>query len=618
MSQIATPPGAVAALSGPTGAEIWVPPRLRAVSDISVPAPTILTRKNGFLIRLAESVRRAKQRVDPYLKVRKEGIDNLVGPRYGPGRGKRRQPLPTVMSYTAIMQPLITPQRVACEVSTEVVDLRWKARKLEAIVNRTLEETGFIEAVSECVIDALFGWGVMKVGLEAVIPGGRVDFENWRQDPGRFFGCRVSPLQFYFDDTCTAFRAAKWQGHAEWVEDDIAMESYPDARDILEGMGTDKRRTRESAGAGDGGEALYPEYELLHVHLKREGVVLTIPADPDKVRTRPVAEKEYHGPEGGEYQMLGYLWPPDSPFPVNVVDQTLDLHDAVNAIMRKIVRQVARLKRVLLYATGKDKEAGMVAAADDGGTVAVEDPKKYAEVTLGGVEAQLTGLLSTLQGTLNYYGGNPESVGGLASKAGTLGQQVMEFQNATTSLGRMRTATMAMCDWACKSAAWYAVTNPSPDPVDIAIPVDGQPQGQAEKWTVVDRGSLQAEFERLAIETNAYAATLAGPESEYRVMKELLAEIVMPLLPGAAAQGVYVDVAAAVNRIARLRGLHELSDWFKTGPPMVLPGAPSVARPVGTPSAPRQTGRPSEPAAPQGGEPSTRMTPGAAAFGENA
>jgi hypothetical protein len=69
---------------------------------------------------------------------------------------------------------------------------------------------------------------------------------------GRFFGSRISPEQFDFDDTCTLFEAAKWKGHSEWVEDDIAFEQYPEAHDLLERMGTDARRTRESRGRGDG------------------------------------------------------------------------------------------------------------------------------------------------------------------------------------------------------------------------------------------------------------------------------------------------------------------------------------------------------------------------------
>jgi hypothetical protein len=284
--------------------------------------------------------------------------------------------------------------------------------------------------------------------------------------------------------------------------------------------------------------------------------------------------------------------------------------------MRKIINQVSRLKRLLLYKAGSDKEADRIAKTSDGGTAAVADPKEFAEVTLGGVAAELGSLLGTLQATLNYYSGNPESVGGLASKAGTLGQQTMEYQNATVSLGRMRTATMKMNSWACKAAAWYAITNPSPDPVDVTIPVDGDPEGEADKWTVVDRGSLEAEFERLAIEVNAYAASAVGPEGEYQATKELLAQVILPLLPGAATQGVQLDMAAAVGRLARLRGLRELNDWFKSAPPMVLPGSPSTARQTGTPSAPKPIGEPSEPAAAQGGEPSMRMTPGQSSFGE--
>jgi hypothetical protein len=293
-------------------------------TDASAPTPTIISRKNSFLHRLANGVRQARLRMEPHLKVRKDTIDAFAGPRYGGGRDKRRQPLPTILSYVGIMQPLIVPQRVACDVNTPVVELRRKARKLQAIINRTLEEIAFIDSVSDVVIDSLFGWGVLKVGLEAAVPGGVVDFENWRQDPGRFFGARVSPLQFVFDDTCTAFEPAKWRGHSEWIEDDIALEVYPKARDILEAMGTDKRRTRESPGQGDASEALYPEYELLHLHLKRENVIVTIPSNPDKMGIRPIDEREYHGPEGGEYYMLGFLRPPDSPFPINTVDQTLD------------------------------------------------------------------------------------------------------------------------------------------------------------------------------------------------------------------------------------------------------------------------------------------------------
>lgn len=583
------------------------PTETRADRPVNRPrGPYLKTDRDSFLGRLHEGIRAARERLGPFHRQRVAAIREWCGPRYGMVSEWTDEPLPgkplaTLFSYFAIVMPTLAARRLVVKGVGKYPWYDGLAVRLAALTGMRLDELDAAATVLEPVIaDTLFGgWGVSKVGVEVGSPGGE-EPEDWLLDPGEPYWSRVSPERYLFDPHCTNRRSAQWEGDEFFIgpyelerKYGVAALAAMEGREVQQLHKDDS--TESISDKGGIANPLYPMYRLAEVWLPREGAILTVPADDDDWTGDSLDERGYKGPEGGPYDMLAFERPPDNPLGVSIISQLMDMDELINAVMSKVAWRVENRKDVTVVSPGNTKTGYGVRDARDG-EILEGDPSSVNRLSFGGADAADWNAINQLQKLMNYYAGNPEVVGGLAADAKTLGQDQLKFQNAATKLGRWAGRAMAYANRCIRRVAWFQAIKPmveddgslSPElleaaaraagakagPVEIPVNMPGVPKPVMTKWTPIDSADAEANFLDLNLTLDAYAAADLSPEQEYQATKELAVDVVLPMMPALAQQGVQVDVGTLIAELAEKRNLRGTYRWFKTAPPQQLPQPP--------------------------------------------
>jgi len=570
--------------------------------------PYLQTERDSFLGRLQTGIRASREKLSRFHRQRVETIREWCGPRYAEAEMMQSPPKPlaTLFSYFSIVMPSLTARRLALKGVGRLPWFDGLSMRLAALTGLRLDDLDAAVTVLEPVIaDTLFGgWGVSKIGMEAG-PEGGPECEDWIRDPGEAFWSRVAPERYLFDPRCTIIRTAQWQGD-EFFIGPYELERKYGERGLRVMDGRETRNTHETGSSETisgtpGGEPLYPMYRIAEVYLPREQAVLTVPAEEGDWTSEFIDERPYVGPEGGPYDMLDFERPPDNPLGVSVISQLMDMDELLNAVMTKVAWRIANRKDVTVVSPGNTKTGYGVRDARDG-EVLEGDPKSVARLSFGGADVSDWNAINQLREIMNYYAGNPDSIGGLEANAKTLGQDQLKFQNAATKLGRWAGRAIAYANRCVRRVAWYQAARPMMEddgsapramlegvarrvgaqlsPISVPLRQPGTSSPTIAEWTTVDSQDALANFGQIALSIDAYAAAELTPEQQYQAKRELVLEVVLPSGQLLAAQGVQVDMAALITGMAEDRGLRDTSRWFHPAPPQPVMQAPMMQAPM--------------------------------------
>lgn len=107
-------------------------------------------------------------------------------------------------------------------MTTRVPKLRERAKEFGLVVNHIAKEIRLADSLRTCVVDALFGIGIMKVGLRPTEIG---DEESWLHDSGKPFAEPVGLDDWVHDMSAKRWDQCRYMGHRYRLPLDFVRES---------------------------------------------------------------------------------------------------------------------------------------------------------------------------------------------------------------------------------------------------------------------------------------------------------------------------------------------------------------------------------------------------------
>ncbi len=209
-------------------------------------------------------------------------------------------------------------------------------------------------------------------------------------------------------------------------------------------------------------EGFEDRVDLCEVFVPRHKCVYTFSADQvtgasargDSGGLEPLRVQPWIGPEIGPYHILADMVVPGNLMPKSMIMDLLELHDAANHAMRKLMRQSERLKSILTTG-GQDEDVDRVRKESDGGVARTAGPVPAKEVTYGGPNQALMAASMMFQEQYSKHAGNLETMGGLSAQAGTLGQERLLAENSNRAIADLQGNTVTFVAQVCKALCWY-------------------------------------------------------------------------------------------------------------------------------------------------------------------
>ena len=324
------------------------------------------------------------------------------------------------------------------------------ARKFEINVNRIIENIDLKTTLQECLLDAFFLVGIVKVrmadtGEEKNYP--ELDPDLWI-DPGQPWAGRVSFDDAILDMSARGFRRMRFFGdrYRASLERTKARKDFNEAvREVLVGSSKFDRDQApipaDQIGTGyqcDDDE-LEPMLWLEDIFIPETQQLCTFVGDPgNQANFDPLKVQDYKGHPTGPYCFLSLGFVPDNIIPNAPAMNLKGLNDAGNDLYRKLVSQAKRQKNTVAYPMGADDDAERGRKARDGQYFAVRDPKSLQPVNFPGIDPQTHAFFLALQEVYNVQSGNERVIGGLGTEGPTKAQAEMVESHASGRIGWMK------------------------------------------------------------------------------------------------------------------------------------------------------------------------------------
>ena len=551
---------------------------------------------NGEYSRLRRAFEYSRDKMTPFRQRRYQAITSYVGGNYGDGQGEKAHPVNLLQMAIGIYRRSLAARRPSVTVKANSKERRGTAKKAEMMLNSILEEMRFEDALSRVVLDALFSIGVTKIGLT---PSKGSEMQGVFHDAGLPFADCID-----LDDLVIDMRAKTWEtiqfvGNRFIVPKEMAIESglYDFGKDekmISEsrtGMYNEYGDTRVEAVSRSTDSPfedtrMTPVLEMWEMYLPYEGKVCTFLCDDRGVPMfdREIREVEWDGPEHGPYHILSLEDVPGQVMPVGPAASLVDLSEAMNRTMRKLVRQNDRSKTVGIVAAGAEDDGERIISANDGDMIRSDRPEATREIRFGGAEQGTLAFALQLRDMFNYMGGNLDTIGGLAAAADTLGQEQLIKQSSSQKVQDMQARVTKFTGNVVKSIGLWAWYDPART---YMLTEDLGNTGIEVQIPLKPKDRKESEFFDLQFSIRPSSLQETTSADRVQAMSNLMNNFLLPMAPTLMQQGVQIDVPAYVGHMANLTGVEEIADLIT---PMGTPLDPDNM--IGIAHTPPQQGKP--------------------------
>ena len=384
------------------------------------------------------------------------------------------EPINLVFNTIRAFVPNLVMRNPITHVTTPYVAHKQYADLLGLGLDSVSRQIGLKDELRAWITNALFGWGIMRVGIKA--SGEQLNFDDVLVDNGQVYARNISLSNFGFDPTCTHINRAKLLWDRVTIPREILLSTEGYNHDVVRGLPSsptnmtesvaDQTRTTEAKTVM---AKLQDEVDVVQIYVPEiESWVLM--GDPKQSRSgKYINVAEYNGPKEGPYTFLSFSPPVDeSPFPVPPVSIWYELARLTNRIFNKMVRQFESQKDIGLYSPNQADTVSQIEEAVTNEWVPTMDPKGIQVVSFGGQNPNNERFLSELNMIYNTMAGNPELLQGQAVPGGksTTATAVQALQNnASITLEDMRDIVYDRTADVERDIAWHLHTDPFMDMV---------------------------------------------------------------------------------------------------------------------------------------------------------
>lgn len=493
--------------------------------------------------RIMDAVRVSYKEMEKYRNSARKMKEAYVGHLYSDNAAKKPVIYNKMHQLVTIYLRLLASSAPQVTIETPYKEHRLFAATFEHVVNRHIRDTRIEDVLSRCVLDGLFGAGIAKTAIAAGDEEFEIEGEIY--DPGKVFTSHISVNDFVID------LQAKQPERIEFIGDRFLMPRKV-VKDLYKGRNenlTADRQQSEFRPEPDLIDINQPEkrlYDMVWVwelFLPKENAVVLVPDGCN----HPIGIYEYHGPEGGPYDILGFQQVPDEVMPSAFAASLLELHDWINDLARKQRRQTERQKQVLIVEKGKAVDgARVIGNANDGDIIAVPQGtlERTMQFTSGGADPSNFQSLIDARQQFNLMGGNLDAIAGLQPQSDTATQDRLMATAANALLDAMRQQVISFTKRVIEKQAWYIWTDPlREEPVVLQVPGTGY-----EVKTVYSPDVREGDFLQYNFKIEPYSMMDETPSMKVEKLMAFMSNFVFP----SAEMAMQSGLAPNIQEIARM------------------------------------------------------------------
>ena len=503
--------------------------------------------------RLTTSVDWSQKQLEIPRAKRIDAIKQFVGFHYAGGGSEKVVPMNFIKLAMDIYTRTLAPKAPRVLVTTSKTAMKPAAANLELALNMIPIEINLGGTLRRIVTEALFSIGVAKIGLHAV-------GEALGHEYGKPFVDVITLDNYFLDMTARHIDEIQYEGNDYWLTEDELHDSDHFKKSRLNDLTFEPNTTigehgeprAEGIAIQTSDEAYKQRVWVRDVWVPGEKLLHTY-----AVRSkRQLGTVDWTGPERGMYRRLGFFDVPGNLLPLPPVSVWRDLHDLSNVLFRKLSTQADNQKTVAGFPGGQEDDVNAFKGATDGDGIQYNG-RKPEILTAGGVSPTTLAFVNVVRELSSYYGGNLDSIGGLAAQTETVGQDKMLTESAGAQMREMSGRTVDFVRSVFRDLAYYewgdpvserTLQKPIPGMGGVSIPM---------KW---DRNSRQGDFNVFDLDIDVYSLQDDSPGLKLRRLGLIMQTYVLPLMPEIQAQGGQLDVQAILRTVAKYADFPELAE----------------------------------------------------------
>jgi hypothetical protein len=510
------------------------------------------------------------ERVERFAKVTRQMFKSYVPMYYQMEKGECSEPLNLVFNTIRAYVPNLVMQNPVTHVTTSFQTYKMYAELLGLGLDTTARQIKLKDELRTWITNALFGWGIMRVGIKAT--GELLNFDDIMVDNGQVYARNVSLSNFGFDPTCTHINRARCLWDRVTIPRQILLDTDGFDHDIIEQLPSSPTNMQDtlsnmttSTEARGAMVKLQDEVDIVQMYVPEiESVVIM--GDPVQKRQGKFLKiMEFNGPKEGPYVFLSFSPPVDeNPFPVPPVSVWYELAKIANRVFVKMINQFENQKDVGLYNPAQVDTVSQIEEAVTGDWVSTMDPKGINVVSFGGQNEKNERFMQELYTIYNMMAGNPELISGqsMPGGRGTTATAVQALQgNASIGIEDMRDIVYDSTAEVQRRIAWYLHTDPF-----IELPLTKRGTGGEEVQLNLTPEQRMGDFLDYTFKIVARSMTKMDP----MVRSKRIVEFCTNIIPGAAQTamvlmqiGQQFNIAKYLNQIAFEMGIQDIvEDMF--------------------------------------------------------
>lgn len=516
--------------------------------------------------KLGDAVRDAHKWLDEFRKKSQEFVRLYAGKEYAMSDLMQETPVNSMELAASIYTYKLASGVPQAMVTTEYRRLRPHAEMLRMALDYLCNGIDLHETIEEVVLDAIFGFGIVKVGINAA-----TNLKGFSDDGGQPFAERVSQDDFVFDTTAESWKKCQFVGNRFTVDAEAARKSklYKNLDKIdLAGYGTtlrsgDRPASDLSTDRSAQDASKYRErFIFWEIWLPYERKIVTM----DEGLEHVLKEQDWTGPDDGPYIILRFGKVPGNICPLAPAAVWADMHMFIQRVWHKICNQADRQKTLTAFAGGSKEDAERVRNGQDGETIHVQDIRNVQEVRYGGPDAQMLALATGLDPVFSRIAGNLDVAGGLSPMGQTATQDAILNQNSGTRFEKMADSVTLFVGRIMKHLAWWMWTDPY-----IDLPLAKRIGKTVELEVSFNQRQKAGDFMDYAIKVSPYSMTRKTPQQTLQALTQIFQMFIQPYMELAMQQGIELDLHELFRYVARLADIPELNGILTYGDPIVQP-----------------------------------------------
>jgi hypothetical protein len=481
----------------------------------------------------------------------------------GSDKGKA-DPLNLIFQATQTLVPNLVYNDPKAGITSKFLDYKPYAETLALAANHAAVEIRLREALRKVITDSIFLFGIMKSGIAA---GDQVVWTgNEYTDVGQVYSERVDADDYVLDPMARDRDEAWVEGNKFRIPKKIALESGIVDKPMAERLSANysfpfqpnkhaSQITGEPKATWSDANELVEFIDLVELYLPKDRRLVTIPFDPSGGTTDVyLKDVEYEGPEAGPYDMLGFAYIPDNPFPVAPAMVWYDLHEAINKVVRKQMRQAERQKTVLAYEGTAWEDAQDIVDSDDGDSVRVDNVDAVKEINFGGANDDGYKYVEWAQGKFSEMAMNIDLLSGSGTSEPTATQSELVSANSSIRLADMQNMVYDFTAQIFKKITFYLHTDPM-----IELPLIKRTQG-VEEQVFYTPEMREGDWLDYNITVIPFSMARADPNVKVRRMLEFFSSVIPALASAAQMLGPALNLEQAITIMGREMAIENLDE----------------------------------------------------------